>query len=86
MGSIPDAGNHLVISMEHDHTSDCRGVGSVAFGPQEAEQRYMAWRTVSALESIAASLETVVLACLFAYGLYVLAELAARFFSKGEQP
>lgn len=67
--------------MEHSNSSDS-GVGRVTFGQNDAEQRYLAWRAAVAMERIASSLETIVFAFLFAYAIYVLAEVAARFLTK----
>lgn len=84
VGGLSCASFNRLVFMEHGNSSDS-GVGRVTFGQNDAEQRYLAWRAAVAMERIASSLETIVFAFLFAYVIYVLAEVAARFLTKDSQ-
>lgn len=74
MGRVSGGGNHLVISMEHD-----TGTNRV-----EAEQRYLQYRTVFALEKISVILETLLWAMFLGCIMYVLAEVAVNLLHKGD--
>lgn len=62
MGGLSSARNHCIVSMEHSDYTD-----RVA-----AEQRYIAWRAINALDEIAGELRAlywflVIFACVFLY-------------------
>lgn len=74
MGRVCATGNHRIVFMEHGSSTD----------RVEAEQRYLAYRSVMALETIAGCLNSLLLALFFGFVIYTLAEVAVNLLHKGD--